>query len=113
MVTQQYVQKIARGYVEQLGRKIRVQEAILTGSWAKGSYLEDSDVDLLIVSNDFSRMSLPERLVYLQKAWRNKLPLEAFGYTTKEFRALRRNSTYVRDAVRYGVWIPGAPVKKS
>ena len=113
MVTQQYVQKIARGYVEQLGRKIRVQEAILTGSWAKGSYLEDSDVDLLIVSDDFSRTSLPERLVYLQKSWRNRLPLEAFGYTTKEFRELRRNSSFVRDAVRYGIRIPGAFAKKS
>lgn len=112
MVTQQYVQKIARGYVEQLGHEIRVREAILTGSWAKGSYLEDSDVDLLIVSDDFSRMSLPERLVYLQKAWRNKLPLEAFGYTTREFQALRKNSTYVRDAVRYGIRIPRVSAKK-
>ncbi len=113
MVTQQYVQKIARGYVEQLGRKIRVQEAILTGSWAKGSYLEDSDVDLLIVSDDFSRMSLPERLAYLQKRWRNRLVLEAFGYTTREFRALRKNSTYVKDAVRHGIRIPAASPKKN
>ena len=112
MVTREYVQKIARGYVEQLGREIRVQEAILTGSWAKGSYLEDSDVDLLIVSDDFSRMSLPERLVYLQKGWRNKLPLEALGYTTREFRVLRKNSTFVRDAVRFGIRIPGAPAKR-
>ena len=64
MVTQQYVQRIAQGYVEQLGRKIRVEEAILTGSWAKGSFLEDSDVHLVIVSDDFSRMSLPERLSF-------------------------------------------------
>ncbi len=113
MVTQEHVQKIARSYVEQLSRNIRVQEAVLTGSWARGSYLEDSDVDLLIISDDFSRMTLPERLVYLQKGWRNRLPLEAFGYTTSEFRALRKNSTYVRDAVRYGIRIPGPSAKKS
>ena len=105
MVTQQYVQKVARGYVEQLGRRIRVKEAILAGSWAKGSYLEDSDVDLIIVSDDFSKMPLPERLKYLQKQWKSRIPLEAFGYTVNEFRRLQRKSTYVKDAVRTGIML--------
>ena len=113
MVTQQYAQRITRGYVEQLGQKIRIQRAILTGSWARGSYLEDSDVDLIIISDDFSQMSLPDRLVYLQSQWRSKLPLEAFGYTTSEFRVLRKNSTYVRDAIRHGITILGPSTRKS
>ncbi len=113
MVTQQYVQRITRRYVEQLGRKIRIQRAILTGSWARGSYLEDSDVDLIVVSDDFSQMPLPDRLAYLQRQWGSRLPLEAFGYTASEFRRLRKNSTYVRDAIRHGITILGPSAKKS
>jgi hypothetical protein len=80
-----------------------VYRAILTGSRATGSYMDDSDVDLIIVSDDFSKMLLPERLQYLQKHWKNKIPLEAFGYTVKEFQTLHRKSTYVKQALRTGI----------
>ena len=60
-------------------------------------------MDLIIVSDDFSKMPISERLSYLQKKWTSKIPLEAFGYTVEEFRALRQRSTYVKDAVRNGV----------
>jgi len=95
--------RIVNNYVGRLARNIVVRQAILTGSWATGSYLEDSDIDLIIVSDDFSKMQLPERLRYLQKQWTSRIPLEAFGYTVSEFRTLRRKSTYVKEAVRTGI----------
>src|SRR5213594_2455951 len=97
------IQRITERYVQRLARSITVNKAILTGSWANGKYLEDSDVDMIIVSDDFSSMPISERLSYLQKEWTNKIPLEAFGYTVDEFRKLRQRSTYVKDAVRNGV----------
>jgi len=80
-----------------------INKVILTGSWASGTYLEDSDIDLIIVSDGFSAMPVPERLRYLQKEWKNRIPLEAFGYTVEEFRKLRQRSTYVKDAIRNGI----------
>ncbi len=103
MAKEEDAQRIAKNYVRRLARNITVRQAILTGSRATGSYLEDSDVDLIIVSDDFSKMQLPERLRYLQKQWKSKIPLEAFGYTVNEFRSLRRKSTYVKEAVRTGI----------
>lgn len=97
------IQSITKRYIQRLARSITVNKAILTGSWATGRYLEDSDVDLIIVSDDFAKMPISERLSYLQKNWRNRIPLEAFGYTVEEFRKLRQRSTYVKDAVRNGV----------
>ena len=103
MAKEEDAQRIAKNYVRRLARDITVRQAILTGSRATGMYLEDSDVDLIIVSDDFSEMQLPERLRYLQKEWKSKIPLEAFGYTVKEFATLRRKSTYVKGAVRTGI----------
>src|SRR3989475_9907587 len=103
MAKEEDAQRIAKNYVRRLARDITVRQAILTGSRATGSYLEDSDVDLIIVSDDFSKMQLPERLRYLQKQWKSKIPLEAFGYTVDEFATLRRKSTYVKAAVRTGM----------
>jgi predicted nucleotidyltransferase len=97
------IKRITKRYIHRLARSITVNRAILTGSWATGRYLEDSDVDLIIVSDDFSKMQISERLNYLQKKWTNRIPLEAFGYTVAEFRRLRQSSTYVKDAVRNGV----------
>jgi len=98
-----HVREVAEKYIGQLSRRLSIRQAYLTGSWARGTYLEDSDVDLIIVSDDFEKMGLPDRLVYLQKSWKNNIPLEAFGYTTREFQRLRKQSTYVKDAVRHGV----------
>ena len=107
------IKRITRRYMQRLARNITVNKAILTGSRARGTYLEDSDVDLIIISNDFSAMPFSERLSYLQKEWRNRIPLEAFGYTVEEFRKLRQRSTYVRDAIRNGIFLvepgPSAP----
>jgi len=103
MAKEKDAQRIAKNYVRRLARNITIHQAILTGSRATGSYLEDSDVDLIIVSDDFSKMLLPERLRYLQKQWKSKIPLEAFGYTVNEFRSLQRKSTYVKEAVRTGI----------
>ncbi len=103
MATEKTVHRLVSEYVERLNRRIKVRKAILTGSWANGSYLEDSDVDLVVVSDDFVDMPLPRRLVYLQKYWKGRLPLEAFGYTTAEFQDLARKSSYVKDAIRQGI----------
>lgn len=102
MVTEESIQRIAKSYVNRLARTINIRQAILTGSWANGRYMEDSDVDIIVVSDDFANMELPARLQYLQKKWKSRIPLEAFGYTQREFRVLSKRSTYVRDAIRNG-----------
>ena len=103
MPTKRGIQRVVKGYVKKLSPSIFVNKAILTGSWARGTQREDSDVDLIIISDDFSKMPFSERLSYLHKAWTNKIPLEAFGYTVDEFRQLRHRSIYVRDAIRNGL----------
>ncbi len=103
MATEEGVQRIAKSYVHRLARNISIRRAILTGSWATGTFMEDSDVDIIVVSDDFAKMPLPERLQYLQREWKSRIPLEAFGYTESEFRNLSKRSTYVKDAIRHGM----------
>lgn len=83
-----------------------VEEAYLFGSWARGDWLETSDIDLVLVSRDFAKLAWPERLDLINKLQlriRLEKYVEALPYTPEEFRQKLEESTVLRDAKRY--WI--------
>jgi predicted nucleotidyltransferase len=84
----------------------RVVEAYLFGSYARGDWLADSDVDLIIVSPDFRPMRWLDRLDLAAKLWLRlglEKWVEVLPYTPEEFEETRRRSVAVRDAERYWV----------
>lgn len=99
------VLQIVRGYVARLAKRLRVEEVILFGSSVTGEWLEESDVDLVVISPDFDGMKFLERLGLLQDSWRSGLALEALGYTREEFEYLRRRSVIVGEASEKGLVI--------
>ena len=84
--------------LETLG--IRVKKIILYGSYASGNAKNESDIDLLVVSDDFEKMDLWERLSLLGSARMGiKRPMEILGFTEEEFKAEQRG-TFVGDEVK-------------
>ena len=75
---------------------------ILFGSSVRGERLKESDIDLIVVSQEFEKMEFHKRIFLLQKHWKHQEMLEAFGFTPKEFNKLRRTSIVVREANKYG-----------
>lgn len=64
---------------------INPDKIILYGSYAKGTPREDSDIDLVVISDDFKNMNLRESLEILGLAAGQVFePIEALGYTSKE-----------------------------
>jgi predicted nucleotidyltransferase len=55
-------ENLIRQTIEYLSRKVRVQQAILFGSHARGEADEWSDVDLAVISSDFAGMSHAKRM---------------------------------------------------
>ena len=82
------IKLIVQEYKESLlNLGIRVQKVVLFGSHSKGRAHEYSDIDLIIVSEDFSRMNLRQRLEVLGiAAARIMKPVEAKGYTLAEIK---------------------------
>lgn len=83
------VKEIIDKYREQLlTLGIRAQQIYLYGSYAKGIEREGSDIDLVVVSSDFSSLNLRERLELLGvAAARLREPIQAVGYTPEEIAA--------------------------
>lgn len=90
-------QKIARiieRYKQELKNfGIKVRKVILFGSYATGRQKRYSDIDLVVISEDFRKLNLRERLELLGSA-AGKLfePIEALGYTPKELKTQRKES---------------------
>ncbi|MBI5204002.1 MAG: nucleotidyltransferase domain-containing protein [Nitrospirae bacterium] len=84
--TGQEIEGIIKQYTAKLIELgIRVERVILFGSYANGHPREDSDIDLIVVSKDFERMNIREKLEILGIASaRIMQPIQAKGYTPRE-----------------------------
>lgn len=92
--TEREIKEIIRKYqqeIEKLG--VRPQRMILFGSYASGNPREDSDIDIIVVADDFKKMNLRERLELLGlAAGRIFEPIEALGYTEEEVKSREKES---------------------
>ena len=73
-------------YISRVDAEYGVEKAYIFGSTAKGNRLEESDVDLIIVSKAFRGMSMLERLYLLHKLWKNPIDLQVLAYTPEEYK---------------------------
>jgi len=79
-----------RRQLERMG--IRAERIMLFGSHATGSAQEGSDIDLIVVSNDWGDLNQRERLELLGVAAARILePIQAQGFTSEEI--FNRNVT--------------------
>jgi len=96
--------EILLGALEERG--VRVEEAYLFGSYARGDWIESSDVDLVIVSSSFQGSRFIDRLELIYrvewelgvKPWIEVIPL-----TPSEFQERLATSVVLRDASKYWV----------
>ena len=79
--------KIER-FLSLLKENCKIDVVILFGSRVRGKQRRWSDIDLAIISDDFSKMNFHQRLVFLgMLAWRAKATeIEALGYTLNEYK---------------------------
>ena len=102
--TRPEIKKIINKYKEVLRiLGVNAESAVLYGSYAKGNPHKDSDIDLVIVSKDFKKMNLRERLEVLGiAAVRIMQPIEAKGYTPEEI-DMKRPASFLEEILATGI----------
>ena len=102
--TRQKIKTIVNEYKKVLsGFGIHVERVILFGSFAKGKPRKDSDIDLVVVSDDFEKLNLRERLEILGlAAVRIMQPIEAKGYTRREVEHVS-SASFLQEVLATGV----------
>lgn len=82
----QNVIESVKHFILKISKEIPVKKAILFGSFAKGTYNKDSDVDLAIFSDYFDNMTRVEGIAYLLiQAQEYDLDLEPVAFTGMEY----------------------------
>lgn len=86
---------------ENLRESIGAVDIYLFGSFARGDWLEDSDVDIVVVSERFEGISMSERINSVRKLATRSLAFEILAYTPKELKEALERSLVLQDASTY------------
>jgi len=92
-------------FKKEVNEEIPIKEMILFGSRAEGKVGKDSDIDLIIVSDEFEGLDFFQRGAKMYGYWKLDYPVDFLCYTGKEFEKLAKKITIVREAVRKGIVI--------
>ena len=92
------VEKALSRLAKQLKETYGPVEIYLFGSFAKGDWLEDSDIDIIVVSEKFEGKPMPERVNTIRKLAPDNLPFEILAYTPKELKEATAKSIVIQDA---------------
>ena len=103
------MERLVRGLAR---RGVRVREVYVFGSRVRGDWLKTSDIDAVLVSDDFEGMSFMERLELVERVqWEENITphIEAIPLTSSELRERLHSSVVLRDASKYWVRVRVEP----
>lgn len=90
-------------------RDKKIEKLILFGSFARGEYKPESDVDLIVVDKRFVGIDRFKRGKGFWISWHKKhrisYPVDFLFYTPKEFEKLKREVSIVSEALKEGIEI--------
>ena len=100
-----YVKEALEKLAAQAREELEDVEIYLFGSYARGDWLLDSDVDLVVVSPKFEGLSIGERYALVRRMLPGRISVEVLAYTPEEFERAKRRSVILKDASKYWVRI--------
>jgi len=86
-----------------LNNQFKIQKFMLFGSRARGDWLLNSDVDIILVSNDFKKLKFKERCAEVIGYWNSPIDLEPLCYTLEEFKRKSKEIGIVKQAIKEGI----------
>jgi len=104
MDKEKYLKKLLK-FRESLMKKVDVNKMILFGSRARGDFREDSDFDLIIVSDDFEGKKSFRRAIGFYEYWDIDSPVDFICLTNEELEKKRKEIGIINQALKEGVII--------
>lgn len=90
---------------ERMSKHYPISKMIFFGSIARGESKEDSDIDLVIVSEKFKGMNFIKRAARAYDHWVLDYPVDFLCYMPKEFEKRRKRIGLLAKALEEGIAI--------
>jgi len=95
--------KMINVFASKLKKDYAVSNIIFFGSRTTDKYHKDSDIDLIIVSDDFEGMHFIDRASKMYDYWESDMPIDFICYTSKEYELLKKRISIVKEALTKGI----------
>ena len=97
--------KAIRIFLQNIRKTFKPEKILLFGSRARGDALEDSDFDLVVVSEKFKGMSEYERMVSVYSLKREPVSVDVICITPAEFQERSHELSIIGEAAKEGIEI--------
>src|SRR3990172_5924875 len=97
-----WIEKFKRGVVPKLIQEFEPEKILLFGSRIKGEANENSDIDVIIVSQVFAGIPFVKRTPIVLKTVRFDKHIDFICYSPIDFQKIKSTSSIIMDALRYG-----------
>lgn len=97
--------KEIKNFINNASKDFNIIRVIFFGSRALGKSSKDSDIDLIIVSDDFEGLDFFQRGARMYNYWDSDYPVDFLCYTQDEYKKLSKMITIVREANKNGIVI--------
>lgn len=87
-------------YIEKISQYYKIEAIILSGSYAKGTENEDSDIDIAIISSDFTDI-IEDGAKLIGLTWKIDTRIEPHPITTENYKKI--SNPFVREVVDTGI----------
>ena len=104
------VKKIVRIFLDELGKQYKIDQAYIFGSHAKGTSNYWSDIDIAVISSDFSEDLYKERLALMKLAVSIDDRIEPRPFDRESF---DENDPLVEEIQKYGIQLVWSHLKAS
>lgn len=101
MVNDRWIEKFKREALPLIDKNIRPVRVLLFGSRVIGNAIEESDLDVIIISNIFRGVPFIKRMPMVLKIARFSKHIDYLCYTPEEFERIKDNSSLIKDAISH------------
>ena len=95
-------EKIIRYLNELQNEKIKIKKAVLFGSYAKGIFNEWSDIDIALVSDDFTGSRFSDKNMIRKATLKIGTDIEALPFNSADF---NNENPFVKEIIETGIEI--------
>ena len=95
------INEIIQKYVKKVCENYQIKAIILFGSYAKGTEHEDSDIDIAIITDDFSNDIFDEELNLKKLRWEIDLRIEPHLIRIEDYEKI--STPFVKEVIDTGI----------